>query len=765
MKSRCPILPASNIGRAFALLLALALAGPVAAADAAESKGTEEKPASEAKQDGSKPAEPPVVFERVRVVGSPTKAAKQPNSATYIDRERMDQQHYTDVNRVLFQVPGMNIQEEEGYGLRPNIGIRGSGSARSSKVTIMEDGVLIAPAPYSAPSAYYFPTIARMQGVEVRKGSAAIRQGPFSTAGVVNMISTDIPSEFGGEANVAFGSNATLRGRAHVGDSSARFGWMVEGARMETDGFKQLDTGGATGFEVTDYQGKFRFTSKPTSKVFQAIEFKLGRTDQDGDETYLGLTQEDFEATPLRRYFGSQQDHFASEHEAYYARYLLRPNAKFDLTATLYRNDFYRNWRKLEQVNGVGISSVLGSPDDFTGELDILRAELAGPSADDALTVRNNRRTYFGQGLHVIGAFHPGGIDSRHDIEVGLRIHEDEEDRFQEQDGYRMNADGQMVRTSAGAPGSQSNRVSGARALSLFAQDTISWNRWTIVPGVRFETIELERTDYADAERTQVSGRRTNDVDVVIPGLSAAFAVTDASTVFGGIHRGFAPPSPSASTSGAEESVNYELGYRFGKGALRTEAVTFFTDYENLLGECTVSSGCSTGDIGDQFDGGAVESYGFEGMLAYDIGAAADLGVSVPLNVSYTYTHARFGTTFESDFDPWGDVTAGDELPYVPENQLSLGIGVVAKKFALFATTAWVAASRTVAGSGPIPIDERADERFLVDLSGRYHVTEKLEIYGEIRNLLDEIYVAARQPAGARPGLDRTLLGGVAYRF
>lgn len=769
---RQPPVPA---GMALSLALLLALLPTLAPAQPSvpgqeqqeehgQAQGSGSSPQASDQQEADESSQPETsrvrVRERVMVIGDPSGVDGIPGSAAYLGGEELEQMQvaFGDVHRMLRWIPGINIQEEEGYGLRPNIGMRGTGVDRSAKITLMEDGVLIAPAPYAAPAAYYFPTAGRMQALEVRKGSSQIKYGPRTNGGALNLISTPIPYGLSFRANLGFGSDRTGKAHASIGDSGDHFGWLLETYQISTDGFKELDGGGDTGFNLEDYLAKFRVNSDRSARVYQELQIKLGKTEQVSDETYLGLTDPDFRAAPFRRYAASREDVFRSDHEQFQARYFVSPSAGLDLTAVVYRNNFKRNWYKLQSILGTSISKIFDDPDAFASELAIARGADSGP---DALRVRANNREYTSQGVQTILGLTFERGRARNVLEFGLRYHEDQEDRLQHEDGFQM-LDGRMVLTSRGAPGSQANRISDASAWAFFVQDRIEWGRWSLIPGLRVESVDLVRTDFArdDPERTRPTRVRENQVDVVIPGVGVSYQLSPAVGLFGGVHKGFAPPGPgSTEETEAEESVNYEFGARLRDGSVRVELVGFFNDYENLLGKDTLATG-GTG-TGDLFNGGEVHVVGAELSVQADLTEGLGGDLSVPVRFAYTLTRGEFQNSFESDFGPWGNVEAGDELPYLPRHQVYASLGLERSGWSLLLDSHYVSRMRTAAGSGPILPQEATDSYLVFNLTGERALGEWASLFATVQNLTDRAYIVARRPAGARPGLPRTFMAGI----
>lgn len=704
-------------------------------------------------------------LDNVTIIGQRRDVSDVPGSAHVIGSEELNVFMQSDVMRVLRTVPGVYVQEEDGFGLRPNIGIRGSGLDRSARIALLEDGVLIAPAPYSASSAYYFPTQRRMYAVEVLKGPAAITVGPRTTGGAINLVSTPIPDELAVNADLRLGQNDGVDAHLNAGNRGDRFSWLVETVQSASDGFKTIDgpAGEHTGFDIEDYMLKLQFDSDPEARLNQSLRLKAGYTDQVSNETYLGLTDADFAAAPYRRYAASAGDRFVGEHEQLQVSYLVDSDGPWRAEVTAYRNNFARNWFKLQSVDGVGMAAVLEDPSNYATELAYLQGTT---SSDDVIIKRHNNREYYSQGIQgsVSWIFNTGNTEVA--LTGGVRLHEDEEDRLQKDDGFRMQ-DMQLVQTSSGAAGSATNRVSDARVTSLFVNSEIRSGKWIFTPGMRFEDIDMTRRDYSTSDPSRALGPTRvsdNPVSVVIPGMGALYRVNDRWRLLAGVHKGYNPPAPGSSAK-EEDSLNMEFGLRYASDALSVESIWFVNDYDNLVGTVTESTG-GNGEIGDQFDGGEVTVGGLELSAGYTFTSLANGNMKLPLALEYTWTEkAEFNDGFDSDFEPWGDVVAGDELPYIPKHQLRLSAGLETEQVGVNVAANYVGRMRTVAGQGSHVPSETVNSHVVWDIVGRWYFNERFSSYVKVDNLFDETYVAARRPAGLRPGLERTAWVGLSYRL
>ena len=88
---------------------------------------------AEAEQSG----EMPLALSPVAIIGSAAAARNAPGGATVITGQDVEKHEFTDIQRILRQVPGVSIQLEDGFGLRPNISIRGTPIDRSTRITLL----------------------------------------------------------------------------------------------------------------------------------------------------------------------------------------------------------------------------------------------------------------------------------------------------------------------------------------------------------------------------------------------------------------------------------------------------------------------------------------------------------------------------------------------------------------------------------------------------------------------------------------------------
>lgn len=729
---------------AFGTVLALAIPALAQADDGASGDSDEvEDPDEEPEFDGS------------MIVTAEGGSPRVAGSAHVISEADLERHEYTDIHQVLATVPGVYLRGEDGFGLRPNIGLRGGNSDRSAKIALMEDGIPLSPAPYAAPAAYYFPMTMRLVGVEVIKGAAAIRHGPQTIGGAVNVLTRRVPLEGTvGELDLAYGSHNTLKSHAYAGHGEDRWGVLGEFSRMSTDGFKELDGGGPTGFVRTDSMIKARVGTDRALSVFNEFEVKLGYGTETSHETYLGLTPTDFQDNPDRRYSASSGDLMKWNRSGGSLIWRLVSGDDLDFRTTAYAHALDRAWTKFNGFSdGTSTHDVLfAEPEDgLAGSyLNVLRGMEDSTGVDQRILRGTNDRQFLNTGVASVGHWRWSNESIENEVEIGVRWHKDDVRRYHTETAWDMR-DGSLAAVDE-PEGILLDSHNDASAWSFHLNNDFGVGAVHVLPGVRHERIAT-RTGTGDT-----GPEESESHSIWLPGVGTYVEVGPYVTLIGGANKGFSPIPPGSPQETVPETAwNYELGARFAMASTSIEAFGFYSDYQNLTGQCTLSGGCSDEQLDTQFNGGEATVQGFE----FTAGQEAELGRGFALdaNMAYAWTDARFSSDFLSRFPQFGLVTDGDMLPYVPVHQGSGSVALVHERMTVSTQITGRSGMHNLAASE----DESmaVDPVMSVDVGADWSVGKHVGLYASGSNLMDRRTIESWRPYGARPNAPRSWMVGL----
>ena len=674
-------------------------------------------------------------------------------SAHVVTEKELERFEMDDVGRVLATVPGVYIRDEDGQGLRPNIGIRGASSQRSAKITLLEDGIPFAPAPYAAPAAYFFPLLTRMTAMEVVKGPAAIQHGPNTVGGTVNLKTRSVPRDgLDAAIDTSIGNYTSGKAHAWLGGGDQRGGWLIEGVHLGTRGFWNPDVTTPVGTRRSEVMAKGRIN---TTNSGDSIQLKLTASQEDSRATYLGLHGDDFAADPLRRYGATSEARLTSNRLGATLGYQGQMGEDRSFRVSAYGHRLTRSWRKFNGFAGAtDPHAILTSPDSGRNAswLALLRGLSDSLTEDERAVIGTNERVFTSGGLlGTLRSSWRASDDSLIDSargEFGIRLHYDHVQRFHTEEQFDLVAGtlvdrGQPVATTR-------DDVSTAAALSAHTAWGIRTGSLSWEPGFRLETVH-----------TAVDGKPDGAWRIhPLPGFGARWQPTDSIALFAGVYRGLSPVAPGqAPETRAETAWNSEAGLRALIGPGSIELTGFLSDYANLTGECSFASGCTDDAVGDQFSAGAVQVGGVE--FAGKLEAPLGRGWSAPVGVNVTWTESRFRDSFQSSFPLFGSVEAGDYLPYVPRAQGAAQLGLSHPRGGLFGSVEWASAQLDAAGP---TTEAQLPGRTLVHLSAQAHLHEQITLYGTVQNALNSQVQASLRPYGARPVGPRLLTLGVKGR-
>jgi Fe(3+) dicitrate transport protein len=586
------------------------------------------------------------VFGR-EIAGNEEIARRTPGAVEFIDSQTLEFGRVFNFSEALRKAAGLSVRDEEGFGLRPNIGIRGLNPTRSTKVLLLEDGIPLAFAPYGDNASYYHPPVERFRSVEVLKGSGQILYGPVTVGGVVNYITPDPPDRFSGSITLLGGNRNYFDGIATVGSQWRGTGILLDYMRKQGEGARDNVRSGLNDLTLKIHRA---FAER------HQLTLKGNFFTEDSNVTYSGLRADEYAAKPRQNPF--RNDFFYGRRHAAALRHTYAASGRVLVSTNVYGSVFTRDWWR-QSSNSAQRPNDSGDPS-------------CGGMANLNSTCGNEgrQRMYHTAGVEprVLASYSFFGVPAEADF--GLRAHFEKQYRQQENGPLPTSRQGVLVE----------DNIRRTQAYSTFLQNKWMIGRLSITPGVRFEYIDFSRTNRLANSGVGIKGR--DHLTQVVPGLGLAYAANQRITLFAGAHRGFAPPRVEdliTNTGGTIEldpelSWNYEAGVRTRPlRNLRLDATFFRMDYENQIVPASLAGGLGAALT----NGGETLHQGMEFSGRWDTGRLFDTAHSFYLGAAYTFLNtAEFQGVRFSNVPGFGAVSiTGNRLPYAPRHNVTTTVG------------------------------------------------------------------------------------------
>lgn len=664
-----------------------------------------------------------------------------PGSVVVVNNEILDKKP-NNFYDILAKFPGIHISNEDGLGLRLNLGIRGLESDRSRSLLVLEDGIPVALAPYGEPEMYYTPNIDRIQSIEILKGSGSILYGPQTIGGVLNLI-TNEPS-FGSNYSLSLsgGNGGFLKSKIGFNTGDKNIGFLIEYHRKQADNFFPVH------YKINDLTTKFKMTISDKSN----INFKVGFYDENSNSTYVGITQKMYEKgeffvllapndnLDIRRYSAS-------------ILYNLIINDNIIFSSSLYGYSTSRNWLRQDfsrtpHTNQTGV--IFGDTNVSKGAIYML----------NSTTGRNRQFEVF-------------GIEPRLDIDYqffSLKNQLKTGVRFLYEKAFEQLIVGNKFDALSGQM--RDNETRTGNAISAYVQNRIFFgNDLIITPGFRIENFYYTRK-IVRSKNLDTLIQNNNNIISIIPGVGVNYNFDNTNTIFAGIHKGFAPPRiKDAITSqgeaiqlDAENSWNYEIGIRSCYfDWLNFELTAYLLDFNNQIIPVSQSAGGSgTGYV----NGGRTLHKGIESSIIFDLSYIFKLPFDLTINSQATISNSIYSSDRFIDFNNSKYNILNNSLPYAPNLKWSSSInfntnsGFSFELSSIYTGKQFTDQLNTIEPT-PDGLVGVIDGYYLFNFSSKYSfINKQISLYLNVFNIFDTRYISSRRPQGIKVGLPRIITAG-----
>lgn len=435
-----------------------------------------------------------------------------PGTVSVIDAKQIQESGAQNIGQIINRVPGVNYLDEDGRGLKPNIGLRGLDPLRNRNLLVLMDGKFpIGMTYYGDPASYYMTPVQSVDRIEVIKGASPVLYGGYSVGGVVNLITKKGKYTPETKADVSYGSFNSLNTQVSTGGNNGKVNYMISGLYRQGDSYRDRGK-----FNVKDFTINLGTHLDSTSE----ISLYLNGFGEDS-ETPGGLTQAQYDADPTQSQHTS--DHFYSKRFSTALSYKKVYKKHHTFSTSVYGNYFVRDWW---------------------------------------IAYKNPTNNGFLRDIHAIGNvsdynFTKDVFKKKNSLIVGVRVHSDRLDD--------INIAGADKEARTGT--TTGNNINTSFIYEGYIYDELGLTKnLTIAPGIRYSNINYKRDNFTAKRKDEINA----EAFVYSGGL--IYKLFGHSRIYATVSKGFQPPTLNAALNPGnidagvdlkpETSMNYEAGFR-----------------------------------------------------------------------------------------------------------------------------------------------------------------------------------------------------------
>ena len=631
--------------------------------------------------------------------------------------------HYTNQDVSLGFLPGLMLFARGAESDQVDFFSRGA----QSGTAVTQDRVLFAPAAYSAPGLSLLSPINFQESVRFSPmgdlmlgGQGAFGALAYDTIGIRKENRwTDLDFSAGSDSQYFVNLDSGINTKDH--------GVLFAGRFNQADNAQSYRAGAGEDIKQADMLIKIDAASLPGARNPQNTQFTYQYTQDERGGSAIDLTQTDWEQTSRLAYSATAEDKSELSGHRFQLSHQVDTRSASHVYTDFYYHMYNKEMLQLSAMNDAAINSAsLASVADFD-------RNPVGVEPTISLLGQDNDYESFGVQSKAVTQY------GDNKVIYSARYHHDKA----EISLYDRNMDWLVDRSLRFVDESTSTSFQdSATALTTAIETQMALGLARLDVGVAYENVNLTR------ELGSVSAADMNDVlletdysdDDWIPSIGIVFGENQWDLTINA-RKLWSAPSPGNLERESQSAWHYEIASHYQDGLLNAQISLYAQEFDNMHFNCTESIVCEGAQLVTQSNIEDVSVKGVEFAVGYQYSVG---DILFPINWTYQYNQSEYQQT-NCEIDSAVCAIKGQQLAWIPEQQLAFNTGMVIDDFSLFVNVLYQSErSMNLSASE----NRYMPSQVRVDFAANYRINAQHHVYFRVENALDEELVARETIGG-----------------